>query len=55
MRVDMGRPRLAAGQIPVALPGVAPHEQVVDFPLDKYLAGWHHETWHDDCRARSRG
>ena len=49
VRVDMGRPQLAAGQIPVALPGVAPHERVVDFPLKKYLAGWHHETWHDVC------
>ena len=44
-----GRPQLAASQIPVALPGVAPHEHVVDFALDKYLAGWHHETWHDVC------
>jgi len=49
VRVDMGRPRLAASEIPVALPGVAPHETVVDFPLTKYLAGWHHEAWHDAC------
>ncbi len=47
VRVDMGQPRLQAGEIPVALPGVAPHERVVDFPLNKYLAGWHHEAWHD--------
>jgi diaminopimelate epimerase len=49
VRVDMGQPRLAAREIPVALPGVAPHEPVVDFALDKYLAGWHHEKWHDTC------
>ena len=49
VRVDMGRPQLAASQIPVALPGVAPHEHVVDFALSKYLAGWHHKKWHDAC------
>jgi diaminopimelate epimerase len=46
--VDMGRPQLAAGQIPVALEGVAAHERVIDLALDQHLAGWHHETWHDD-------
>jgi diaminopimelate epimerase len=49
VRVDMGQPRLATKEIPVSLPGVAAHERVVDFALDKYLAGWHHEAWHDAC------
>ncbi|HEX4143469.1 MAG TPA: diaminopimelate epimerase [Pirellulales bacterium] len=49
VRVDMGQPRLSAREIPVTLPGVAPHEQCVEFALDKYIAGWHHERWQDAC------
>jgi diaminopimelate epimerase len=53
VRVDMGRPKLTAAEIPAVLPGVAPHEQIIDFPLNKYLAGWHHEAWHDTVQLES--
>ena len=37
VRVDMGPPILETGQIPVALPGVPPTAQIVDFPLAELL------------------
>lgn len=57
VRVDMGRPILAAGSIPVELPEIEPNGRVIDVPLSQFTRGTPaqvDEAWVRQCGLDER-